>query len=164
MDIATTIRASCFAAALFAAQLTVAAKDTFTNDAAIKAFLHENFDGRNSGMVIGLVDEHGSRVFSAGKLDNGTDEEVNGDTVFEIGSITKTFTDLLLLDMVERGEMRLEDPVAKYLPKSVKVPTRGGKEITLLNLAVQDSGLPFNPTNFSSKNLADAYDAYTVGD
>src|SRR3984885_708231 len=151
MDIATTIRASCFAAALFAAQ------HTFTNDAAIKAFLHENFDGRNSGMVIGLVDEHGSRVFSAGKLDNGTDLEINGDTVFEIGSITKTFTALLLLDMVERGEMKLDDPAAKHLPKSVKLPSHAGKEMTLLNLAAQDSGLPFNADNLSA-----GYDSYTV--
>jgi Beta-lactamase len=47
-------------------------------------------------MVIGLVDERGSRVFTAGKLDRGTgQEEANGDTVFEIASITKTFTALL---------------------------------------------------------------------
>jgi CubicO group peptidase (beta-lactamase class C family) len=154
----------CFALLLRAVVFPIAAQDLFTNDAAIKTFLHENFDGKNYGMVIGLLDEHGGRIFGAGKLDNGTEQTVNGDTIFEIGSITKTFTDLLLLDMVEHGEMKLDDPVVKYLPKSVKIPSRGGKEITLLNLAVQDSGLPFNPTNFSSKNLADAYDAYTVGD
>ena len=50
-------------------------------------------------MVVGHVDEHGSRIISAGKLDNGTAEEVNGDTVFEIGSATKTFTALLALEM-----------------------------------------------------------------
>src|SRR5271154_5550913 len=143
MNCAMILRSSCMTAFLWVAQLALAAGDTFSNDAAIKTFLHDNFDGKNAGMVIGLVDEHGSRVFSAGKLDNGTDEEVNGDTVFEIGSITKTFTDLLLLDMVGHGEVNLDDPVAKYLPKSVKVLARGGKEITLLNLAVQDSGLPF---------------------
>src|ERR1700733_13571369 len=98
-DIMKTICFVCFALLLRAAVSPVAAQDLFTNDAAIKAFLHDNFDGKNAGMVIGLVDEHGSRVFSAGKLDNGVDEEVNADTVFEIGSITKTFTDLLLLDM-----------------------------------------------------------------
>src|ERR1017187_713033 len=81
-------------------------QDGFTDDTAIKAFLHENFDGKNVGMVIGLVDEHGSRIFGAGGLDNGTGQEANGDTVFEIGSITKPFTTLLLEDMIERGEMK----------------------------------------------------------
>jgi serine-type D-Ala-D-Ala carboxypeptidase/endopeptidase len=164
MNCAMILRSSCMTAFLWVAQHALSAGDNFTNDAAIKTFLHDNFDGKNAGMVIGLVDEHGSRVFSAGKLDNGTDEEVNGDAVFEIGSITKTFTDLLLLDMVGHGEVNLDDPVAKYLPKSVKVPARGGKEITLLNLAVQDSGLPFNADNFSSANLVKAYDAYTIED
>ncbi len=115
-----------------------------------RAFLRENFSGTNCGMVIGLLDERGRRVIACGKLDDGTDAEVSGDTVFEIGSITKTFTALLLLDMAERGEMKLDDPVTKYLPKSVSVPTRGGKEITLHNLAAQDSGLPFDPDNLKS--------------
>src|SRR5207247_11261103 len=101
--------------------------------------LRENLT--NAGMVIGLVDERGSRVLAAGKLDNGTRQEVNGDTVFEIGSVTKTFTTLLLVDMVECGEVKLDDPVAKYLPESVKVPARDGKEITQLNLALQTEGL-----------------------
>ena len=81
------------------------------------------------------MDEKGSRACGAGRLDNGTDHEANGDTVFEIGSITKTFTTLLLQDMVERGEMKLDDPVSKYLPASVKMPVRNGREITLLDLA-----------------------------
>ena len=101
-------------------------------------------------MVVGIVDEGGSRIWSAGKLDNGTDKEVDGDTVFEIGSITKTFTALLLQDMVARGEMRLDDPVAKYLPDSVKVPS---PVITLANLAAQDSGLPRDPDNLPKTQL-----------
>src|SRR5437879_7468772 len=64
--------------------------------------------------------------------------------------------------MVQRGEMQLDDPVAKYLPKSVKVPAHGGKEITLLNLAAQDSGLPFNADNLSGKDWKEKYDSYTV--
>ncbi len=147
MNIATATQSFCLAAIIFAAQLPISAQDNFTDDSEIKTFLHNSFDGKNAGMVIGLVDEHGSRIFAAGKLDNNTSQELNGDTVFEIGSITKTFTALLLQDMVERGEMNLNDPVAKYLPQSVVMPTRNGKEITLLNLAAQDSGLPFNPLN-----------------
>lgn len=113
-------------------------------------------------MVIGVIDEHGSQVFAAGKLDNGTDQEVNGDTLFEIGSITKTFTVLLLEDMVNRSEMKLDDPVEKYLPESVKVPSRGGKKITLLNLAAQDSGLPFDGTNMTKRDPSNIFADYTV--
>jgi D-alanyl-D-alanine-carboxypeptidase/D-alanyl-D-alanine-endopeptidase len=129
---------------------------------AIREFLHRNFDGKNAGMVIGIVDEHGSQVFAVGKLDNGTDQEVNSDTLFEIGSITKTFTVLLLEDMVNRGEMKLDDPVEKYLPESVKVPSRNGKKITLLNLAAQDSGLPFDGTNMIQRDPRNIFADYTA--
>lgn len=128
---------------------------------SIQTFLHKNFDAKNAGMVVGIVDQHGSQVYCAGRLDNGTDQPVDGDTVFEIGSVTKTFTTLLLEDMVARGEMKLDDPVAKYLPESVKMPTHGGKEITLLNLAAQDSGLPFNADNQTGTG-AKFFSTYTV--
>src|SRR5580765_2661259 len=117
---------------------STAARAAFTDSASIQSFLHDNFSHTNSGMVIALLEEHGTKIFQAGKLDNGTDQEVNADTLFEIGSITKTFTSLLALDMAKRGELNLDDPVAKFFPSSVKVPSQGGKQITLLNLAVQD--------------------------
>ena len=142
------------------APFSLLARDGFSDDTAIKAFLHDNFDGKSYGMVIGLVDEHKSRIFGAGKLDNGTDQEVNGDTVFGIGSVTKTFTTLLLQEMVERGEMKLNDPVAKYLPASVKMPALGGAQITLLQLATHTSGLPAKPDNAMTRD-SDPYVDYT---
>jgi len=131
---------------------------------AIRAYLQQRIDVEHwdVGMVIGLVDEQGSRVLSYGNMDIGTAPAVNGDTVFELGSITKTFTALLLQDMVERGEMKLDDPVAKYLPESVTVPRHGGKEITLLDLATHTSALPFNPNNFSGKDNRADYESYSV--
>jgi CubicO group peptidase (beta-lactamase class C family) len=141
---------------------STAARAAFTDSASIQSFLHDNFSHTNSGMVIALLEEHGTKIFQAGKLDNGTDQEVNADTLFEIGSITKAFTSLLALDMAKRGELNLDDPVAKFLPSSVKVPSQGGKQITLLNLAVQDSGLPFNATNFTGTNGEEQYDSYTT--
>src|SRR5437762_7576949 len=110
VNISTTNRFVCFAILLLATQFLAAAQNGFTDAEAeaIQAFLRENFDNTNAGMVIGLVDERGSRVLAVGKLDNGTQQEVNGDTVFEIGSATKTFTTLLLVEMVERGEMKLD--------------------------------------------------------
>ena len=133
-------------------------QDGFTDDDSIKAFLHNQFDGKKAGMVIGLVDKHGSKIFGAGRLDNGTKQTVDGDTVFEIGSITKTFTTLLLEDMVKRGEMNLDDPVSKYLPASVKMPSRDGKEITLLELATHTSGLPRDVKNVESPNPHNPFD------
>ena len=136
-------RFTCLALALLVTRIPAAAADLPT-DADIKTIL-QNFIERDHwgvGMVVGIVDERGTRIISYGKLDNGDSPEVDGDTLFEIGSITKTFTTLLLQDMVERGEMKLDDPVEKYLPATVKVPNWKGRKITLLDLATHTSGLP----------------------
>jgi serine-type D-Ala-D-Ala carboxypeptidase/endopeptidase len=80
--------------------------------------------------------------------------------VFEIGSITKVFTSLVLADMVERGEVTLDTPVRQLLPGTVKVPERNGKQITLLDLSMQVSGLPRMPNNFRPGDLANPYADY----
>ena len=82
----------------------------------------------------------------------GDSRRLDGDTVFEIGSVTKVFTSLLLMDMVKKGEVSLDDPVAKFLPAEVKMPERGGKKITLRDLSTQSSGLPRMPNNFAPKD------------
>src|SRR5437762_200338 len=149
MNITNSARFVCSVAVLFAARFTAAAQTQFTDADAdgIKAFLHATFSHTNTNtcMVIGLVDERGSKVFAAGKADNATGQEANGDTVFEIGSVTKTFTALLLVDMVERGEVKLDDPVAKYLLDSVKVRAAKGKEFTLLDSVPHPARLPADP-------------------
>jgi D-alanyl-D-alanine-carboxypeptidase/D-alanyl-D-alanine-endopeptidase len=87
---------------------------------------------------------------------------LDGDTVFEIGSVTKVFTSLLLADMVQRGEVALTDPVAKYLPPGIKMPERGGRQITLQDLATHTSGLPRLPPNLAPKDPANPYADYSV--
>ena len=82
--------------------------------------------------------------------------------MFEIGSISKVFTSLLLAEMVGDGRMALDEPVQKYLPDSVKMPQKGDRPITLQNLATHMSGLPRMPTNFSPKDPANPYADYTV--
>ena len=161
MNLRRFLRFLCCAGLLSPGPFPAAAEE-FTN--AIQAFLQQRIEveKRNVGLVIGLVDEQGSRVVSCGKMDNGTGQEVNGDTLFEIGSITKTFTALLLQDMVERGEMKLEDPVANYLPASVRMPTRNGKPITLLQLATHTSGLPLLAYNLDPKRADNLYADFTV--
>lgn len=117
---------------------------------------------RTVGIVVGVIGPQGSNVVSYGRLDQKVPGAPGPDTVYEIGSITKVFTSLLLADMVRRGEVALDDPVAKYLPKSVKMPSRNGKQITLVDLATHTSGLPRIPSNLHPANPHNPYADYTV--
>ena len=136
---------------------------TAPTDAAIDQILNERIDVQKQGVgiVVGLIDAHGRRFISEGGFDQVDDRPVGHDTLFEMGSITKVFTATLLTQAVERGEVKLSDPVAKYLPASVHVPERGGRQITLQDLAQHVSGLPRMPTNFEPKDIDNPYADYT---
>jgi CubicO group peptidase (beta-lactamase class C family) len=149
----------CLAAAVVAVPVRAAGGDDYA--ASVDTFLRETFRGKDAGMVVALVEERGTKVLGAGATGEGG-RAVDGDTVFEIGSVTKTFTALLLLDAARRGEVALDDPVSKYLPPSVRVPERNGKRITLLNLAAQDSGLPFNADNHTGADWHERFATYTT--
>jgi CubicO group peptidase (beta-lactamase class C family) len=97
------------------------------------------------GIVVGVLDEKGPRVIACGDDGSAARRPLNGDSVFEIASVTKVFTALLLTDMVRKHELALTDPVTKYLPKGTKLPERNGRPITLVDLATHTSGLPFMP-------------------
>jgi serine-type D-Ala-D-Ala carboxypeptidase/endopeptidase len=131
------------------------------SDSAIRAVIKERVDAkRATGIAVGILDPDGrTRVFAYGA--SGTSRPLDGQSVFEIGSITKTFTATSLADMVVKGEVKLDDPVAKYLPASAHVPSRNGREITLVDLATQSSGLPRMPSNFSPKDQSNPYADYT---
>jgi serine-type D-Ala-D-Ala carboxypeptidase/endopeptidase len=111
------------------------------------------------GMVVGTIDAAGSHIYSGGATIPHGAQKPDAQTLFEIASLTKVFTSLLLADMIERNEVKADDPVAKYLPPGAVVPSRNGKQITLLNLSMQNSGLPLDPDNLDSPTgLYDAYD------
>jgi CubicO group peptidase (beta-lactamase class C family) len=99
-------------------------------------------------------------VASYGRSGSDNDRALDADTVFEIGSITKVFTALLLADMVLHGEVALDDPAAKFLPAKVHMPERDGVPITLLDLATYTSGLPRMPTNFAPADRTNPYVDY----
>jgi serine-type D-Ala-D-Ala carboxypeptidase/endopeptidase len=148
--------------AWLAFSLSVARADDY--DRSVQAFLDEHFGRASVGMVVTVVDQDGTRTFAAGKMGEGNEARVDAGTVFEIGSCTKTFTALVLCDMVRRGEVKFDDAVAKYLPASGTMPRRNGKQITLENLAAQDSGLPFNATNHKGADWGERFASYTVPD
>ena len=100
---------------------------------------------RNLGIVVGIVTPGGRRIVSHGRASLNDSRDLNGDTVFEIGSVTKLFTSVLLADMVRRGEVQLTDSVFHYLPPHTS-RARENRTITLADLATHTSGLPLWPS------------------
>jgi serine-type D-Ala-D-Ala carboxypeptidase/endopeptidase len=96
-----------------------------------------------SAIVIGFVGFNGANLYSFGNISESNNTPVNGSTLFNIDSITKTFTTLALADMVNQGIINLSDPIKKYLPYNVTVPQFNGVEITIEDLATHTSGLPY---------------------
>jgi D-alanyl-D-alanine-carboxypeptidase/D-alanyl-D-alanine-endopeptidase len=133
------------------------------SDAEIRKILVERVDTQRQsvGIVVGVVDSSGRRVVSHGRRAVGDTAPLDGDTLFEIGSVTKVFTSLLLADAVARKEVALTDTVASLLPTTAKVPSRG-RAITLEDLATHTSGLPRLPSNMSPKNPENPYADYTA--
>jgi serine-type D-Ala-D-Ala carboxypeptidase/endopeptidase len=114
----------------------------------VKSFiLNQIVNKSKAAIVVGFVDPKGTRIFSFGNMSAAHNIPVNQNTLFDIGSITKTFTTLLLADIATQGIVNLNDPIDKYLPASVKVPEFNGTKITLEDLATHTSGLPEMPSN-----------------
>lgn len=105
----------------------------------------------SGGITIGVVQHGERRVFSFGTA--------KPDSIFEIGSISKTFTGLILAQMVEQKLVKLDAPVRQLLPAGA-VAKRQGAEITLLDLTTQHSGLPRMPDNFKPTNPDNPYADY----
>ncbi len=132
------------------------------SDAAVRAVIAERVEQarQGSGMVVGLIGPDGRRVIAHGTTARRDTQVVTGDTVFEIGSVTKVFTALLLADAVERRQVSLDDAVAGLVP-GWKVPEKG-RPITLRDLAMHVSGLPRLPSNMAPKDPNNPYADYTV--
>src|SRR3954462_12153798 len=114
-------------------------------------------------IVVVLVDRDGKRVvYGYGRTSpNANGSAPDGKTIYEIGSATKAFTGVLLADMVQRGQVSLDDPVQKLLPAEVKLPQKGEHPMTLLDLATHRSGLPRLPENLTPKDPGNPYADYT---
>src|SRR5258708_19431887 len=133
------------------------------SDSEVRSILAERIDKLHPvvGIVVGVLEPSGRRIVTYGSAARDDKRPLNGDTVFEIGSVSKVFTSLVLADMVRKSEVALTDPAAKYLPASVKMRERGGQQITLRDLATQTSGLPRLPSNLRPKDSANPYSDYT---
>ena len=112
------------------------------------AFVH-------GGVSIGISIHGVRRVFAYGTA--------KPDSIFEIGSVTKTFTALALAQMAQQGLVKLDEPVRDLLPPGT-VEKPNGAEITLLDLATHHSGLPRMPSGFYQKNKDDPFADFHAAD
>lgn len=118
--------------------------------------------GTGVGIVVGIVDKSGPRFVSVGVSRKVGGRTAGPDTIFEIGSVTKVFTGLLLSEMTLDGEVRPTDAVIQYLPREVGLAEGGIQTISLLDLATHTSGLPDVPDNLNQANTSDPYATYTT--
>jgi CubicO group peptidase (beta-lactamase class C family) len=147
------------------AVLVVAPVATFAaappSGAEIQALLDQRVAAApGTAIVVGVLDGDTTQIYKAGNT--GTATPLDEHTQFEIGSVTKTFTGTILASMVLDHSVALSDPVQRYVPSGVRIPSRGGKQITLLELATQHSGLPRMPGNFDPKDPNDPYADYSL--
>lgn len=108
---------------------------------------------RVPGLVVGAIGSSGGQLAVVGtgqrELPNGPAPD--GSTLFEIGSISKVYTGLLLAIAVLRGEVSLDTPVRELLPPGATVPRREGREITLEQLSTHCAGLPRSPVRLADE-------------
>ena len=145
---------------------TVETKIDAKTDALVAAHIEPLVQGGVvPSITVGVIVDGKRAVYGFGSLPDGSTPD--GSTMYEIGSISKGITALLLADAVLRGEVELNTPLSELLPDGVKSPIDYDqpkderREITLLDLATHRSGLPRLPTNLYADGFDNPYEAYT---
>lgn len=132
------------------------------DDARLQALIRERVDsGMATGIVIGVLEADGTRRTAAYGSPGPGAKPLSTKSIFEIGSITKVFTGTLLAEMTARGEVTPDDPAQMHAPATMRIPVRGDKAITLVDLATHHSGLPRMPNNLAPADRANPYADYT---
>lgn len=149
------------AAALCAAPLRAAPPP----EARVRSLLEAHIEaGRGVGLVAGLFDPSGERYVAAGARERGGAAAVDADTRFEIGSVTKVFTGVILAQEVVADRMDLEQSANDFLPQPLRLPHGRERGITLRDLATHTSGLPRLPTGFVPTDMGDPYGDFDADD
>lgn len=142
------------------AKSTTSATPSIPSPAAVtKAFdsIRRRYAGDILGICMGAIDHQTSAIKCYGRVSPGSKRRPTRSTLFQIGSLSKTFTATLLALRAHSGSVGLEDSVSKYIPAApdgTQVPA----SMTLLDLADHYSGLPRDtPNGQQPPPTADAY-------
>ncbi|NET50536.1 MAG: serine hydrolase, partial [Merismopedia sp. SIO2A8] len=116
---------------------------------------------RNINLVVGVINGDLHSILGFSGFSEPSSSTPDGDTLFEIGSITKVFTSTLLSILVEDGQLELKNFIGNLITKYEHLP----RNITLESLATHTSGLPRLPSNLmksAQKDPENPYAAYTI--
>jgi serine-type D-Ala-D-Ala carboxypeptidase/endopeptidase len=131
----------------------------------LHAALEQRFKGDRTGACIaaGVIDD-GTTATAYYCADPNSQRPYDEHTAFEIGSVTKTMTAALLAEFIARGEVALDDPIAKLLPPGTLVPSFNGREITIGEIVTHTSGLPALPAQYHAPDINNPYASVTERD
>jgi CubicO group peptidase (beta-lactamase class C family) len=126
-------------------------------DAIIQPFM---FETKTVALSIGVLKDGKTYFYNYGETKKGNGQIPSSKNLYEIGSITKTFTGILLAKAVTENKIKLNDPVNKYLPKNIPVIKFGDDTLKIVHLSNHTSGLPPLPDNFDTTDLTNPYRNY----
>ncbi|MGG9961090.1 serine hydrolase domain-containing protein [Ferruginibacter sp. SUN106] len=126
-------------------------------EAIVQPFM---FESKTVGMSIGVLKDRKTYFYNYGETKKGNGQVPASKNLYEIGSITKTFTGILLAKAVIENKIKLSDPVNKYLPKNIPVIKFGNDTLKIVHLSNHTSGLPPLPDNFGATDLVNPYKDY----
>ncbi|MEW2416578.1 serine hydrolase domain-containing protein [Streptomyces sp. NPDC046866] len=113
--------------------------------AALARQTAERLAEQHVGAVVAAIAGDDVEIHGAGRTAGPGSAAPGPDTLFEIGSVTKVFTALVLARLAVAGTVELDEPLAALLPPEAVVPSRGGRQVSLRHLATHTSGLPRLP-------------------
>jgi CubicO group peptidase (beta-lactamase class C family) len=134
---------------------------TATDSTVNKLFNQYKGDLETVGLSIGIFKNGLMHFYGFGETKKNSGKIPDKNTLFEIGSITKTYTSIAILRMLKENNHTIETPIRLYLPADISTLARNGVELTFKHLLTHTSGLGRMPDNFEFfKKSSEAYAAY----
>lgn len=122
---------------------------------AVHQFMQKN---AVAGVAVDIYYQGQSYILTYGKLVKNDDARVNQNTIFELGSVTKTFAATLLAMSVQSNRLTLKEQIGAFLPEGLKNANLPIDKVTFLQLATHTASLPDDPTNFRPAALYSIHD------
>lgn len=137
------------------------AQDEFKHEQKIAALVEPYLTTQKVNAIsVGVITDGKTWTENFGTLDSDDTRSPNEKTLYEIGSISKVFTSLLLAEAVESGRLKLDDLISTVMKELAEKNPTVGNTITFQHLSLHMSGLPVMPDNISPADSTNPFDGY----